>query len=90
MNRFGMGAVVGLACIVAGLMIRGNADSWSRNDTRGHVTHSFDSVQHAFLQDVGFVLLALGVLALAAVFNRWIAGEPSDGQWGQDADRGNG
>ena len=42
------------------------------DNTRGY---SFDSAQHLVLQDVGLVLLAFGVLALAAVLNQWIASE---------------
>lgn len=77
MSRWGIAALAGIACVIAGLVIRANAESWSRNNTRGRITYSFDSAQHSFLQDLGIVLLAFGVLALAAALNRWIAGGPS-------------
>ncbi len=77
MKRSYIAVLVGFGSLLLGLVFRANADSWARNNTRGHVTYSFDPMMHAQLLDTGAVFLGFGVLALAVALNAWVCADGS-------------
>lgn len=78
MNRSKITAIAGLIGIIFGLFFRANADCWSQDVTWGNTRYSKVPELHMFFQDTGAVLLALGVLALAAVVHRWVSEKSSE------------
>jgi hypothetical protein len=71
-------AVTASSSLFVGLLIRANAEDWSRNVVR-HVgpgttiTTLFDKGRAVLLQDVGAVLLGFAVVSMALLLVQWVA-----------------